>query len=134
MKALNEVKVSGKLVLVFPAGTRFRPWAPESKRGVREIDSYIKSFDHMCLVSLNGEVLRIQKGDMAEDLLCKDVIRIGVSPVISCTAFRDAAKAEAEKAGAEDKKQAVVDAIMAKLEEMHAEGEKRRETAMASSD
>jgi glycerol-3-phosphate O-acyltransferase len=126
MKALNEVKVSGKLVLVFPAGTRFRPWAPESKRGVREIDSYIKSFDYMCLVSLNGEVLRIQKGDMAEDLLAKDVIRVGVSPVLSCAAFRDEAKGAAEKAGVEDKKQAVVDAIMAKLDVMHAEGEARR--------
>ena len=131
MKALNEVKVSGKLILVFPAGTRFRPWAPESKRGVREIDSYIKSFDYMCLVSLNGEVLRIQKGDMAEDSICKDVIRVGVSPVISCASFRDAAKTAAEAAGVEDKKQAVVDAIMAKLEEMHAEGETRREAALA---
>jgi glycerol-3-phosphate O-acyltransferase len=131
MKALNEVKVSGRLVLVFPAGTRFRPWDPASKRGVREIDSYIKSFDYMCLVSLNGEVLRIQKGDMAEDQICKDVVRIGVSPAIECSAFRDRAKAAAEAAGVEDKKQAVVDAIMAKLEEMHVVGAKRREEALA---
>lgn len=130
MKALNEVKASGKLVLVFPAGTRFRPWDPASKRGVREIDSYIKSFDYMCLVSLNGEVLRIQKGDMMEDVISKDVIRIGVSPVIACTPFRDSAKTAAEAAGVEDKKQACVDAIMAKLEEMHVEGAKRREEAL----
>jgi glycerol-3-phosphate O-acyltransferase len=130
MKALNEVKVAGKLVLVFPAGTRFRPWDPASKRGVREIDSYIKSFDYMCLVSINGEVLRIQKGDMAEDQICKDVIRIGVGPVTECAVFRENAKKAAEAAGIEDKKQAVVDAVMAKLDEMHAEGAKRREAAI----
>jgi glycerol-3-phosphate O-acyltransferase len=63
----HGAKKEGKLILVFPAGTRFRPWEPETKRGVREIDSYIKSFDYMCLVSNNGAVLRIQQGKMTED-------------------------------------------------------------------
>ena len=125
MKALNDIKKEGKLVLVFPAGTRFRPWAPESKKGVREIDSYIKSFDYMCLVSINGEVLRIQKGEMIEDLLEKDVILMEASPVISCADFRDTAKAEAPEDA--DKKQAVVDAVMARLEGMHVRNEKLRQ-------
>ena len=124
MKALNEVKKEGKLVLVFPAGTRFRPWEPETKKGVREIDSYIKSFDYMCLVSINGAVLRIQQGKMTEDKVVPDVIHIESSPVISCAEFRDAAKnALPEDA---DRKQAVVDAIMARLEEMHIRNEKLR--------
>jgi len=131
MKALNKVKVEGKLILVFPAGTRFRPWDPGSTRGVREIDSYIKSFDYACLVSLNGEILRIQKGDMAEDKVCKDLMRVGISPVIKCSEFRDAAKNAAEAAGIEDKKQAVVDAVMAELGKMHIVGEKRRQEALA---
>ncbi|MCA1949431.1 MAG: 1-acyl-sn-glycerol-3-phosphate acyltransferase [Treponema sp.] len=126
MKALNEVKVSGKLILVFPAGTRFRPWDPESKRGVREIDSYIKSFDYFCPIAINGNVLLIQKGDMAEDMVNPDVIRITAGPVTSCAEFREKARAAAEAAGVEDKKQATVDAIMALLEEMHQEAEARR--------
>ena len=121
MKALNEVKTQGKLILVFPAGTRFRPWAPETKRGVREIDSYIKSFDYMCLVSLNGDILRIQKGDMEEDLICDDSVHIDSSPVLECATFRETAKSAA--AGDDDRKQAVVDAIMARLEEMHQRNE-----------
>jgi len=129
MKALNEVKVSGKLILVFPAGTRFRPWDPASKRGVREIDSYIKSFEYFCPVAINGEVLRIQQGDMAEDLVTQDVVRITVGPVTSCTEFREQARAEAEAAGVEDKKQATVDKIMDLLEKMHQEAEARRPKA-----
>jgi glycerol-3-phosphate O-acyltransferase len=121
MKALNEVKTQGKLILVFPAGTRFRPWAPETKRGVREIDSYIKSFDYMCLVSLNGDILRIQKGDMEEDLICDDSVLIDSSPVLECSAFRESAKAATSED--DDRKQAVVDAIMARLEEMHVRNE-----------
>jgi len=59
MKALARVKAQGKMVLVYPAGTRFRPWDSGSKRGVREIDSYIKTFDAMVFISINGNVLRI---------------------------------------------------------------------------
>lgn len=125
MKALNDVKTEGKLVLVFPAGTRYRPWDPETKKGVREIDSYIKSFDFMCLVSINGEVLKIQKGEMAEDLICKDVLLFEASPVLSCAEFRDTARASAPEEA--DKKQAVVDAVMARLEEMHQRNEGRRQ-------
>lgn len=117
MKALNEVKKQGKLILVFPAGTRFRPWAPETKRGVREIDSYIKSFDYMCLVSINGDVLKIQKGEMAADLLEPDVVLMEAGPVLSCVEFREAAKGAI--VGEDDRKQAVVDAIMTRLDEMH---------------
>lgn len=124
MKSLNEVKKSGKLILVFPAGTRFRPWEPETKKGVREIDSYIKSFDFMCLVSINGDVLRIQQGKMVEDKVVQDLIHVESSPVVSCAEFREAARtAVGEDA---DRKQAVVDAIMARLEEMHARNEKLR--------
>ena len=129
MKTLNKVKVSGKLVLVFPAGTRFRPWDPESKRGVREIDSYIKSFEYFCPVAINGDVLRVQQGDMAEDLVTQDVVRITVGPVTSCAEFRKKARSTAEAAGVEDKKQATVDAIMVLLEEMHQQAEARRPKA-----
>lgn len=124
MKALNDVKKEGKLVLVFPAGTRFRPWDPDSKKGVREIDSYIKSFDYMCLVSINGEVLKIQKGEMAEDLLSKDVLLLESSQPLSCAEFRDEARKNVVED--EDKKQAVVDAIMARLQAMHDRNEPRR--------
>ena len=123
MKVLLDIKVKGRLILVFPSGTRYRPWDPGTKRGVREIDSYIKSFDYMCPVAINGEVLHVRQGDMMEDSVSKDVVRITAGPVISCREFRDEARAGSD----EDKKQAVADAIMAVLEKMHIEGEVRRQ-------
>ena len=124
MKALNAAKKEGKLILVFPAGTRFRPWEPETKRGVREIDSYIKSFDYMCLVSVNGAILKIQPGEMSEDMVEKDIVRMEASPVIECAVFREAAKKAVPDDA--DKKQAVVDAIMARLQAMHDRNEAKR--------
>ena len=118
MKTLGELKTSGKLILVFPSGTRHRPWDPGTKRGVREIDSYLKSFDYMCLVSINGNILRINpEGEMHEDLICRDKVIIDASEPLSCTEFRD--KAKKGTSLGEDRKQAIVDALMVHLEEMH---------------
>ncbi|MDR2176638.1 MAG: 1-acyl-sn-glycerol-3-phosphate acyltransferase [Treponema sp.] len=127
MKTLMEIKTQGKLILVFPSGTRYRPWDPSTKRGVREIDSYIRSFDYMCCVALNGEILHVHKGDMLEDSVSRDLVRVSAGKIRSCAEFRETARAAAEAAGIEDKKQAVVDAIMAELETMHAAAEERRQ-------
>jgi glycerol-3-phosphate O-acyltransferase len=122
MKALLDIKRKGKLVLVFPSGTRYRPWDPGTKRGVREIDSYIKSFDYMCLVAINGELLHVRRGDtasgedMMDDYVSKGQVHFTAGPVLSCAEFRNAALADET---IEDKKQAAVDAIMNQLEVMH---------------
>jgi glycerol-3-phosphate O-acyltransferase len=120
MKALAELKTKGRLVLVFPTGTRFRPWDPQTGRGVREIDSYVKSFSKFCFVSINGNIFRLNPagGEMVEDLLCKDRVIFDVSEITPCAAFREEAKSRVS--GLEDRKQAVADAIMARLGEMHA--------------
>jgi glycerol-3-phosphate O-acyltransferase len=132
MKALMDIKGKGKLILVFPSGTRYRPWDPSTKKGVREIDSYVKSFDYMCMVAINGELLHVNQGAMLDDSVSKDVIRFTAGPVQSCAEFRNAAKAKAEAAGTEDKKQAVVDTIMERLEEMHIAGEADRQRRFIS--
>jgi glycerol-3-phosphate O-acyltransferase len=119
MKSLADIKTKGKLVLVFPSGTRYRSWEPESKKGVREIDSYIKSFEYMCMVAINGEVLHVRQGDMMDDSVSQGVVRFTAGQVVSCSKFRNAERAGAEAEGVEDKKQAVVDAIMHELDKIH---------------
>ena len=129
MKTLIRIKNKGRLILMFPSGTRYRPWDPSTKKGVREIDSFIRTFDYMCLVALNGQVLHVNQGDMLDDVVTKDVVRLSVSPVISCTEFRNKARGEDSPSTGqeqEDKKQAVADAIMEELERMHIEGEEKR--------
>jgi glycerol-3-phosphate O-acyltransferase len=124
MKSLIRHKYKGSLVLIFPSGTRYRPWAPETKKGVREIDSYIRSFDYMCFVALNGEVLVVQEKDMLNDFVNKDIVRVTAGPVVSCAEFREDALTAASNE--EDKKQAVADAVMKELEKMHLAAEEER--------
>jgi glycerol-3-phosphate O-acyltransferase len=130
MQALTDVKTRGKIVLVFPSGTRYRPWDPGTKKGVREIDSYIKSFDYFCPLALNGEVLHVRQGDMMDDYVSKDLLRVTAGPVRSCRDFREAARNKAESAGLSDKKPASADAVMELLEEMHIAAEAERQTRL----
>jgi glycerol-3-phosphate O-acyltransferase len=127
MRALDQVRKQGNAVLVFPSGTRYRPGKPETKRGVREIDSYIRLSDIMLLISINGNCLRFSDDphDMLGDVLYRDRVIMTASPVIDCQAFREEAKAWANDEAA-DKKQVVVDYVMHRLEAMHEENEKGR--------
>jgi glycerol-3-phosphate O-acyltransferase len=122
MKAIIRHKYKGSLVLVFPSGTRYRSWDPSTKKGVRDIDSYIRSFDYMCFVALNGQILHVQKTDMMNDIVSKDIVRVTVGPVIKCNEFRE--KVLTEAIDEENKKQAVADAIMDELKRMHTEADK----------
>ncbi len=127
MRAMDKIRKEGSAVLVFPSGTRYRPGKPETKRGVREIDSYIRLSDVMMLISINGNCLRISEDpkDMMGDVTCEDRVIMTASPVYDCEEFRADAKRWGGE-GVEDKKQLVVDFVMHRLEEMHVENEKGR--------
>ncbi|MFP4644964.1 MAG: 1-acyl-sn-glycerol-3-phosphate acyltransferase, partial [Spirochaetales bacterium] len=78
MAALREMvrkKNSGRIILVFPAGTRYRPDKPDSAKGLPQIDSYMKQFDHVCPVGIAGNLLLVNpSGDMSRDYPQKDLM------------------------------------------------------------
>jgi glycerol-3-phosphate O-acyltransferase len=63
---------------------------------------------------------------MMNDEVVKDVVRLTAGPVCSCVEFRNKARAAADAAGIEDKKQVVVDSIMTELEKLHITAEEKR--------
>ena len=127
MHAMDDCKRRGEVILVFPSGTRYRPGHPETKRGLKEIDSYLRLFDVAILVSINGSILQIQEGkeDMLSDIVVQDKVVITASPVINCKQFRKDYLATLP-ADDPDPKQKVIDRVMQILEEQHDEVEKTR--------
>jgi glycerol-3-phosphate O-acyltransferase len=118
MKALSQAKSTGKIVLLFPAGTRYRPGRPETKKAVKEVDSYMKTFDHIVFMSINGNTLHVTSdGSMVDDQAHRDVILYGVSPVVDSKEFRKAAQDACPEG--QDPKQFTVDRVMATLDEQH---------------
>lgn len=126
MRAMDACKKRGQMILVFPSGTRYRPGKPETKRGLREIDSYLRLFDCMLLVSINGNCLRINPenpDDMLEDILEPGKMTLTAHPVLDCKEFREQVLSEITSAD-EDAKQKTVDKVMQILETEHNKAEK----------
>lgn len=119
LREMIRVKHSGQVVLVFPAGTRYRPGVPESKRVLREMDGYIKGFDYVTFVGIAGNTLEVNpSGDMAQDLAKQDVMTFVVGRPTDCRAFRESARS-GHADGGEEAKQAVADAIERELDALH---------------
>jgi glycerol-3-phosphate O-acyltransferase len=131
LKALNTLRREGRLILVFPSGTRYKPWDPSTARGLKEIDTYIKFYSHMVTVAINGNTLLPNPaGSMDEDFIRRDVVQYTVSPVMKCSDFRREALRESTEEE-ESRKQRVVDALMAALARQHTETEKGRLARLA---
>ncbi len=129
MRALNKVRSQGRPVLVFPSGTRYREGRPDTRRALREIDSYIRLFDYMIFVSINGSCLRINPAapeDMLADTLHRDLVIVAASPVMRCKEFRAAIVDGVKDTPDIDPKQAVTDKITELLSVQHETYEKMR--------
>lgn len=118
MKALTKSKNNGKVILVFPAGTRVRPWSEDSKKGVREMFSYIKTFDYICFVGKNGNILPPHESDnMGMDVPTKDLIILTAEKPVKGRAY---VKSLLEKIPeGEEQKQWVVTQVMKHLFDLH---------------
>ena len=122
MHAMSDCKKRGEVILVFPSGTRYRPGHPETKKGLREIDSYLRLFDYVLLISINGSILEIQDENMLNDLCAPAVTVFAAHEPIECKPFRNeylATLSEDEP----DPKQKMIDHVMELLEEQHAKVE-----------
>lgn len=121
MRAMDACKKRGQMILVFPSGTRYRPGKPETKRGLREIDSYLRLFDYMLLVGINGNCLRINPDnpdDMLEDILEPGKVTLTAHPVLDCKKFREDVLSSLPT-DESDPKQKTVDQVMQILDEIH---------------
>lgn len=128
MHAVSDCKARKQMVLVFPSGTRYRPGKPETKKGLREVDSYIRLFDIMLLVSINGNCLRINPDDpdnMVQDILTRDRLILTAHEVIDCKAFRKEVLSSLPP-DEENPKQRVIDRVMDILNKQHDEVETTR--------
>ena len=124
---MTRRKYQGRIILVFPAGTRYRPWNPESKRAVREAASYLKVFQNVLFVGLNGFCLIPSRDEnMENDLVEANVVLMSAGQIVGGRKFRDSVIAQLGPAaeGADNKKHikdAVCAAIMAELDKLHRE-------------
>lgn len=74
-RKLAELRKQGNIFLMYPAGTRYRPWKPETKKGIKETVSYVNSFDYFCCCSINGNNMPPKEHeDMTREQFVDDII------------------------------------------------------------
>ncbi len=127
---MTKRKYQGRIILVFPTGTRYRPWNPDSKRAVREAESYLKVFQNVLFVGLNGFCLIPSRDEnMENDLVKENVVLMTAGTIVRGREFRDRVickhQLDTDPKTADKKhiKSVVCEAIMAELEKLHREAE-----------
>jgi len=131
LREMIRMKYSGHMVLLFPAGTRYRPGRPETKQPLLEVDSYIKGFDHLVFIGIAGNTLEVDPDNMEKDTPKTDVMVYAVSEVTAAAAFRQSAREQAPEGG-EDAKRAVTAAVASRFDDMHQRAEVVRDAALAT--
>ncbi|MEX2442035.1 MAG: 1-acyl-sn-glycerol-3-phosphate acyltransferase [Alkalispirochaeta sp.] len=130
LREMIRLKYSGHMVLLFPAGTRYRPGKPETKDILLEVDSYIKGFDHLVFVGIAGNTLEVSPaGNMDKDTPATDVMVYSVSEVADAATFRSEARNRAPEGG-EAAKRAVTHAVQERFDHQHARAESIRGRAV----
>ena len=118
MREMIDRKHHGRIITVFPAGTRYRPWDPSSRKGVREIHSYVKTFDNVLFLGINGNALPPQESsDMTRDEPTEDLLILTCSDIVRGRRYRK--EKEASAPDDKDPKQHVVDCVMDDLKDIH---------------
>ncbi|MEJ2664305.1 MAG: 1-acyl-sn-glycerol-3-phosphate acyltransferase [Spirochaetia bacterium] len=125
LRVITRLKHNKRIILLFPSGTRYRPWDTATGKGLKEVYSYLKTFNYMVFVAINGNTLRVSReGDMEDDRVTQDLVMFSVSDVYNCKEFRTHSMKECKLM--EDSKQHVVNDIMKRLEDLHNETEYER--------
>ena len=130
LREMIRMKHSAHMVLLFPAGTRYRPGREETKRILLEVDSYLKGFDHVVFVGIAGNTLEVSPlGEMAKDQAKTDAMVYHVGPIERAADFRDEARRDAADDVGSAKK-AVARAVERRFAELHDGAEAVRATIL----
>jgi len=132
-RKIGELRNKGFIFFLYASGTRYRPWDPETKKGISAIHSYLNSFDYFCCVSVSGNNMPPEEHeDMTKETICDDVIILNFGEV---TDSREYLKKVVESQdvvtaidceGKEQIKQFVADTIMDKIDILHKAGDDYR--------
>ena len=119
-KEIRKLKNEKWILLVYPTGTRERDWDPSTKKGIRQVENYIKSFDYYVCMSINGRTLLPQREKgMIFDYVKKDIVLFNTGEVQKTEDLYNRIDNELKDKPDIDKKQYVVDDIMKQINKLH---------------
>jgi len=134
-RKIGELRNKGYIIFLYATGTRYRPWAPETKKGIPAIHSYLNSFDYFCCVSANGNNMPPEEHeDMTKETICDDVVVFNFGEVQDSKGYLKRIlesqdnSVQNDTESKEAQKQYVADSIMNEIENLHEQAEEYRES------
>jgi glycerol-3-phosphate O-acyltransferase len=126
-RKIAEHRNKNQIFVMFPAGTRYRPWLPETKNGIKETASYVNSFDYFCCASINGNNMPPKEHEnMIKEQILTDTVIFNYGEIYDAKKYIADFISENKFENKDDEKQAIVDSIMKKIDDLHNEAEKYR--------
>jgi len=129
-RMIKELRTNGNIFVMYPAGTRYRPWIPETKKAIKETSSYLASFNYFCCSSINGNNMSpMEHEDMTKEKFEKDVIVFSFGEVLKAKEFINSIGHARHLESISDKdelKRIVGDKIMEEIENLHVKAEEYR--------
>ncbi len=129
-RKIKELRNKGNIFIMYPAGTRYRPWKPETKKAVKETASYLSSFDYFICSSINGNnMVPMPHEDMTKEIYKKDVIVFSFGEIKEAKTYIKNIYSDAEKKGISDKEKMKVmvgSIIMNEIDSLHNKAEEYR--------
>jgi len=119
LRTMIRLKKQGRIIALFPMGGRPKPWLME--KGVRETTSYMRLFDYVHLVKMEGNLLPVGN-KMKDETPKQDKIVFVISEPVPAQAYLEESRRLFEKQTQEkDFDQFNVDRIMVEIgqTEMH---------------
>jgi len=130
-RKIGELRNKGFMFILYPAGTRYRPWMPETKKGITAVYGYLKSFDYFCCVSINGNNMPpAEHEDMTKEDVLDDVIVLNFGEVQETKPYFESFDIDLKflsPSEVEAQKQIIADDIMAKIDRLHVNAEVYRQ-------
>ncbi|HBD96006.1 MAG: hypothetical protein A2015_16535 [Spirochaetes bacterium GWF1_31_7] len=127
-RKILELKHKNHIFVMYPTGTRYREWDPDSKKGMKETMAYLNSFDYLCCCSINGNIMRPKEHeDMTRETFTQDLLVFNFGEVFESKSFIESINQQNNSITDKDElRQIQVDEIMNKIENLHNNAEKYR--------
>lgn len=126
-RKVRELRTQGNIFVMYPAGTRYRPWNPATKKAIKETTSYLNSFDYFCFSSINGNnMVPEEHENMTGETFKKDVLVFSFGEVRKAKDFINGIKEKHQLTSLDDTekvKQIVADNIMDQIDILHQKGD-----------
>jgi len=115
LKALRSARSllrEGRLLFLFPTGTRYRDSRPETGRALRQVDGYLRLCKNFVVLNTAGNaLLPIDGCPLIDEYAEPALVRHSIGPVTQAASFRQEVRERAAAIGA-DPRGAIADAVM----------------------